>query len=87
MFLDSHWDKKVGTIRGHAALGGGDDQIKLAIFGSHSLQSYPAHIEEVVPAFSDCTRTDTNHVANDCNEAGSNWEAANIGEWTKARIP
>jgi hypothetical protein len=79
MFLDSHWDKKVGTVRGHAALGGGDDTLKLAIFGSHCLQSYPAHIEEVVPAFSDCTRTDTNFVANDCNEAGTSWEAANIG--------
>ncbi|KAK4497241.1 hypothetical protein PRZ48_011691 [Zasmidium cellare] len=79
MFLDSHWDKKVGTVRGHAALGGGDPAIKLAIFGSHCLQSYPAHIEEVVPAFSDCTRTNTDYVANDCNESGSNWEAANIG--------
>lgn len=79
MFLDAHWDKQVGTVRGHAALGGGTEDIKLAIFGSHCLQSYPAHIEEVVPAFSDCTRTDTNYVANDCNEAGSNWEAVNIG--------
>lgn len=25
------------------------------------------------------TRTDTNYVANDCNEGGSNWESANIG--------
>ncbi|KAM0717589.1 hypothetical protein Q7P37_007441 [Cladosporium fusiforme] len=79
MFLDSHWDKQVGTVRGHAALGGGDDTVKLAIFGSHCLQSYPAHIEEVVPAFTDCTRTDTDYVANDCNQSGSNWEAANIG--------
>ncbi|KAK5105652.1 hypothetical protein LTR62_002629 [Meristemomyces frigidus] len=79
MFLDAHWDKKVGTVRAHAALGGGDDTIKLAIFGSHCLQSYPSHIEEVVPAFTDCTRTDTDHVANDCGESGSNWEAANIG--------
>ncbi|KAK5172851.1 uncharacterized protein LTR77_002971 [Saxophila tyrrhenica] len=79
MFLDTHWDKSAGTVRGHAALGGGDDNLKLAIFGSHCLQSYPAHIEEVVPAFTDCTRTDTDHVANDCNDAGSNWEAANIG--------
>ncbi|KAF2864168.1 hypothetical protein K470DRAFT_209097 [Piedraia hortae CBS 480.64] len=79
MFLDSHWDKQVGTIRGHAALGGGDDLIRLAIFGSHCLYSYPSHIEEVVPAFSDCTPTDTNFVANDCNEAGCSWEAANIG--------
>ena len=79
MFLDSQWDKKNNTVRGHAALGGGDDTIRLAIFGSHCLQSYPSHIEEVVPAFSDCTRTDTNFVANDCNEGGSNWESANIG--------
>ncbi|KAK4989073.1 hypothetical protein LTR66_007149, partial [Elasticomyces elasticus] len=79
LFLDTHWDKKAGTVRGHAALGGGADGIQLAIFGSHALQSYPTHIEEVVPAFQDCTRTDTEFVANDCNESGSNWEAANIG--------
>jgi len=79
MFLDTCWDPKVGTVRAHAALGGGDDTLSLAIFGSHALQSYPASIEEVVPAFTDCTRTDTKFVANDCNESGSNWEAANIG--------
>lgn len=79
LFLDTKWDKNVGTVRAHAALGGGDDTVKLAIFGSHCLQSYPACFEEVVAAFSDCTRTDTNWVANDCGEAGSSWEAANIG--------
>jgi hypothetical protein len=79
LLLDSHWDPEVGTIRGHAALGGTGDDLGLAIFGSHALQSYPSCIEEVVPAFSDCTRTDTDYVANDCNESGSNWEAANIG--------
>ncbi|MCJ1471423.1 hypothetical protein MMC13_000062, partial [Lambiella insularis] len=79
LLLDTHWDKQVKTIRGHAALGGGGDGIQLAIFGSHCLQSLPTSIEEVVPALSDCTRTDTNYVANDCSAAGSNWEAANIG--------
>jgi hypothetical protein len=79
LFLDAHWDKKVGTITGHATLGGGSGDIQLAIFGSQALQSYPASIEEVVPAFTDCTKTDTRYVANDCNESGSNWEAANIG--------
>jgi hypothetical protein len=79
LLLDSHWDPEVGTIRAHAALGGTGDDLGLAIFGSHALQSYPSCIEEVVPAFSDCTRTDTAHVANDCNESGSSWEAANIG--------
>ena len=79
LLLDSHWDLEAGTIRGHAALGGTGDDLGLAIFGSHALQSYPACIEEIVPAFSDCTRTDTNFVANDCNESGSSWEAANVG--------
>ena len=79
LILDAHWDKASKTITGHAALGGGGGEIQLAIFGSQALQSYPSSIEEVVPAFSDCTPTDTNYVANDCNESGSNWEAANIG--------
>ena len=79
LILDSHWDKKAGTITAHAALGGGSDDLKLAIFGSHALQSYPSCVEEVVPAFMDCTKTDIDHVANDCNESGSSWEAANIG--------
>lgn len=79
LILDSHWDINAKTITGHAALGGGVGEIQLAIFGSHALQSYPTCIEEVVPALSDCTRTNTNFVANDCNESGSNWEAANIG--------
>ncbi|KAJ4291114.1 hypothetical protein N0V90_010312 [Kalmusia sp. IMI 367209] len=79
LFLDTHWDPKHQLIRGHAALGGGDGDLQLGIFGSHALQSYPSSIEEVWQAFGDCTRTDTAFLANDCNEAGSNWEAANIG--------
>ena len=79
LLLDSHWDKQANLVRGHAAIGGGGNGIQLAVFGSHALQSYPCSIEEVVPAFTDCTRTDTNFVANDLNESGSNWEAANIG--------
>lgn len=79
LILDSHWDTRAKTITGHAALGGGAGEFQLAIFGSHALQSYPSCIEEVVPAFMDCTRTNTNFVANDCNESGSNWEAVNIG--------
>ncbi|OAL54829.1 zinc metallo protein-like proteinase [Pyrenochaeta sp. DS3sAY3a] len=79
MFIDSQWDAKEQTIRGHAALGGGVGDIQLGIFGSHALHSYPSSIEEVFQAFQDCTRTDTAFIANDCNESGSNWEAANIG--------
>ena len=79
LLLDAHWDTNAKVITGHAALGGDSGEIQLAIFGSQALQSYPTSIEEVVLAFTDCTRTNTNYVANDCNESGSNWEAANIG--------
>ncbi|KAI1773761.1 putative peptidase family-domain-containing protein [Hypoxylon cercidicola] len=79
LLLDAHWDTAAKTITGHAALGGNAGDLHLAIFGSHCMQSYPTSFEEVVPAFSDCTPTDTNFVANDCNESGSSWEAANIG--------
>lgn len=79
LILDAHWNTETKTVVGHAALGGNVGDLQLAIFGSHCLQSYPTSFEEVVPAFSDCTPTDTVCVANDCNEAGSSWEAANIG--------
>ncbi|KAK3384776.1 putative peptidase family-domain-containing protein [Podospora didyma] len=79
LILDSHWDTEAKIVTAHAALGGGVGDLQLGIFGSHCLQSYPTSFEEVVPAFGDCTPTDTNFVSNDCNDAGSSWEAANIG--------
>lgn len=79
LLLDAHWDTASKTITGHAALGGNVGDLHLAVFGSHCLQSCPTSFEEVVPAFTDCTPTDTNYVGNDCNDAGSSWEAANIG--------
>ncbi|EQK99965.1 zinc metalloproteinase [Ophiocordyceps sinensis CO18] len=79
LLLDSRWDARMKTITGHAALGGNSGDLQLAIFGSHYLHSYPTCFEEVVPAFTDCTPIDVSCVANDCNDAGSSWEAANIG--------
>ncbi|KIW02940.1 uncharacterized protein PV09_05986 [Verruconis gallopava] len=80
MFLDSHWDPNLNLLTGHAALGGGDgESLQLAIFGSHLLYSYPMCIQHVIPAFNDCTPTDTRYVCNDCGDCGSSWEAANVG--------
>ncbi|EDN09410.1 conserved hypothetical protein [Histoplasma mississippiense (nom. inval.)] len=79
LLLDTHWDKGTQTITGHAAAGSVEDHIKLALFGSYALQNYPSAMEEVVAAFTDCTRTDINFVANYGNKCGSNWEAANSG--------
>ncbi|KAK2738936.1 hypothetical protein FQN57_006730 [Myotisia sp. PD_48] len=76
LLLDSHWDSHTKSLTGHAAFGSSLDDIKLAIFGSHGLYSYPSCFEEMVAAFSDCTRADPEYVANDNNECGSNWETA-----------
>ncbi|SCU88484.1 LADA_0E10440g1_1 [Lachancea dasiensis] len=74
MFLDTHWDSKNKLITAHAALGGGDSSIKLAIFGSHGLYSWPSCIEDVVPYFTDDTRCSNSEVANDAGECGTHWE-------------
>ena len=79
LFLDTHWDKKSNLLTGYVAQGGTRDGLHLALFGSQSLQSYPRCIEEVVSAFTDCTRTDTEFVANYRNESPSNWESASAG--------
>ncbi|KAF3931690.1 hypothetical protein ABW19_dt0202864 [Dactylella cylindrospora] len=79
LILDSKWDVKSNLITGHAALGGGAGLIQMGIFGSHSLHSWPTFIEDVVPCFTDCTRTDTRILANDAGESGSYWEACCIG--------
>ncbi|AMD21517.1 HFL339Cp [Eremothecium sinecaudum] len=78
LFLDSHWDPKLKLIRGHAALGGGDSKIKLAIFGSHGLYSWPKTIEDVPMYFTDTTPISPNEVANDCNECGTHWECLTV---------
>ncbi|KAK6360774.1 hypothetical protein TWF730_006896 [Orbilia blumenaviensis] len=79
LILDSRWDPSSNIITGHAALGGGSGLIQMGIFGSHSLHSWPTFIEDIVPAFTDCTRTDTRIVANDAGQSGSYWEACCIG--------
>ncbi|CCH43668.1 putative zinc metalloproteinase [Wickerhamomyces ciferrii] len=77
MYLDATYDQKLNMILTHAALGGGDDRIRLAIFGSHGLYSWPAYFEHICPAFLD-TSPRTNDVANDANECGSYWECLAI---------
>ena len=67
-------------ITGHAALGGGNGELQLGIFGSHALHTYPSTFEEVIPALTDCTKTNTDQVANDGGEdSGTWWQAACIG--------
>ncbi|KAJ1999188.1 hypothetical protein GGI04_004678 [Coemansia thaxteri] len=77
--LDSCWDASLNVILGHAALGGGVGERRLGVFGSHTTHAWPANAEEVAAKFLDTTKTDTRYLANDCNECGEYWRAANIG--------
>lgn len=83
LLLDSNWDTQKQVIRGHAALGGSDRGIGLAIFGSQALHTYPSHLEDIVPAMTDCTKTNTNFVASDSGDDSSqHWQAMCIGMYT-----
>ncbi|KAK9317995.1 putative peptidase family-domain-containing protein [Lipomyces starkeyi] len=79
LFMDTQWDNNMKLIRGHAALGGGSGNVKLGIFGSHAIYSWPTCFEEVVPCFMDATKADIREVANDAGEPGLNFQAANVG--------
>lgn len=76
MYLDLHWDGKL--ISTHAALGGGTDMVKMAVFGGHGLHSYPLTFPQISPSFADATHLSINEVANDCNQCGTSWECLNI---------
>ncbi|KAH3686811.1 hypothetical protein WICPIJ_002208 [Wickerhamomyces pijperi] len=78
MYLDTHWDLNRRLILAHAALGGGTSAVKLAIFGSHGLYSWPSYYEQIASAFQDSTLADINEVANDANQCGTYWECLNI---------
>ena len=81
MLLDAHWDTKSQVLTGHAALGGGDGGIQLGIFGSHALHSYPISIEDVIPALTDCTRTNTEFVVSEGgDDSGASWQVACNGQ-------
>lgn len=76
MYLDSHWDGRF--ISTHAALGGGTDQVKMAVFGSHGLHAYPLTFPQMSPSLVDATHLSTREVANDCDQCGTSWECLNI---------
>lgn len=76
MIMDAHWDGKF--ITGHAALGGGNDSTRLAIFGSHGLYSWPTAMENIVEYFTDTTIASTKEVANDNTQCGSHWECLTV---------
>ncbi|OVF05124.1 putative metalloendopeptidase [Clavispora lusitaniae] len=76
MYLDSHWDSN--TIVTHAALGGGTGEVKLAIFGSHGLHSFPLTFPQITPSFLDDTKLSKKEVANDASQCSTSWECLNI---------
>lgn len=80
IYLDTHWDPRQQLVLGHAALGGNTNNIRLAIFGGHTLNAWPTCVEDIPRAFLDDTRTDTRVIANDAGQSGTAWEACNVGQ-------
>lgn len=78
LYLDTHFDSRMDLILTHAALGGGTNDVKLAIFGSHGLHSWPINFPQITPSFLDATHLSKREVANDCNECGTSWECLNV---------
>lgn len=76
MYLDSNWNGRYITT--HAALGGGSNEVKMAVFGSHGLHSYPLNFLQVGPSFVDDTSLSKKEVANDCDQCSTSWECLNI---------
>ncbi|KAM9936043.1 hypothetical protein OXX80_004397 [Metschnikowia pulcherrima] len=76
VYLDSTWNGRFITT--HAALGGGTHQVKMAIFGSHGLHSFPSTFDQMTACFLDDTELSTKEVANDNNQCGTSWECLNI---------
>ena len=73
LYLDTQWDNQRKDIMGNIATGRSEGNVKMAIFNSSALHSYPSCMEEVVPAFTDSFRLDKTRVSSDC---GTSWEAA-----------
>lgn len=76
IFMDTKFDAKNNLILGHAALGGGNDLVKLAIFGSHGLYCWPSYFEDLSSIMLNNNRVVDNGlpVSNDNGEAGTVFE-------------
>ncbi|OAA73656.1 Mannose-binding lectin [Cordyceps fumosorosea ARSEF 2679] len=80
MLLDIDWDiSPDDVVAAETTTSSNPDEADIALLGSQFLQHYPSSLEEIVPSFTDCTPTDTQLVGNWAGEAGSSWEAANVG--------
>lgn len=78
LFLDATYDRGNNLITGHAALGGGNGQHQLAIFGSQSLFSWPTCLEEIEGCFTDTTPVNTDYCGIDV-EGRNYFTACNVG--------
>ncbi|KAI9336850.1 putative peptidase family-domain-containing protein [Zopfochytrium polystomum] len=78
LFADAHARQPDGAIVGHAALGGGTGNLQLAIFGSHTLFSWPTHLEELEGCLTDARPVDRRFCGVDA-EGSRYFAAANVG--------
>ena len=81
LLLDNHWVFKTETITGNIKLSGGDESLRIALSGSHALHSYPTCIEDIIPAFTDCSKRESMHRSSTAyGDSDVSWQAASSGK-------
>ncbi|KAI5842573.1 putative peptidase family-domain-containing protein [Morchella snyderi] len=72
LMFDAKDDLRIEGLINHSALSN-----EIGVCGTRSLYTFPSCLEEVVPAFTDCTRIEGNSTSvNETTDLGSFWEAA-----------
>ncbi|KAH0609572.1 uncharacterized protein H6S33_013058 [Morchella sextelata] len=72
LMFDAKDDLRIEGLINHSALSN-----EVGVCGTRSLYTFPSCLEEVVPAFTDCTRIEGNSTSvNETTDLGSFWEAA-----------
>ncbi len=77
LVLDTHYNPAKKVLYGHAALGGGSKNIRLGIFGSHLMHSWPENEKELIRRLTDRSPIDLNVLAND--ESPFKFKCFNVG--------
>ena len=80
LILDTPYDPVKKCLLGNASLGGGNDKIRLGLFGSHLTHSWPENETELIWRLTDRNLIDTNFVIDD--NSPTKFKSFNIGAGT-----
>jgi len=80
LILDTHYDPISKRLLGNASLGGGNENIRLGLFGSHLTHSWPESEKELIWRLTDRNVIDLNAVFDD--NSPTKFKSFNIGAGT-----